>query len=72
MSALFHLIGSLHTISGRCMIVKTEPYSREEVGKVVQLRAGIEGLSLGEGVVTKLSGEGEKASLRCVLRSLGL
>ncbi|KDQ06626.1 hypothetical protein BOTBODRAFT_60491 [Botryobasidium botryosum FD-172 SS1] len=54
----------------RCMIVKTEPYSRDEVSKVVQLRAGIEGLSLGEGVVAKLAGEGETASLRYVLQLL--
>jgi RuvB-like protein 1 len=46
------------------MIVKTNSYSREEVGKVVQLRANVEGLKLGEGVLEKLSEEGERASLR--------
>ncbi|TFK65083.1 RuvB-like helicase 1 [Pluteus cervinus] len=54
----------------RCMIVKTDAYSREEVGKVVQLRAGVEGLKLGPGVVEKLAAEGEKSSLRYALQLL--
>ncbi|KAJ7723430.1 DNA helicase [Mycena metata] len=33
----------------RCMIVKTDGYTREQVGKVVQLRANVEGLRLGPG-----------------------
>jgi RuvB-like protein 1 len=48
------------------MIVKTEGYNREQVGKVVQLRANIEGLKLGTGVLEKLAAEGEKSSLRYV------
>jgi len=51
----------------RCMIVKTQSYTREEVGKVVQLRAHFEGLRLGSGVLERLAAEGEKSSLRSVL-----
>lgn len=47
------------------MIVKTEGYTREQVGKVVQLRAIVEGLKLGTGVLEQLAAEGEKTSLRC-------
>lgn len=46
------------------MIVKTEPYAKEQVAKVLQLRANIEGLKLAEGVLDKLATEGEKSSLR--------
>ena len=49
------------------MIVKTQSYTREEVGKVVQLRALIEGLKLGPSVLDRLAAEGEKSSLRFVL-----
>jgi RuvB-like protein 1 (pontin 52) len=48
----------------RCLIVKTESYTPEQVGKVVQLRAAVEGLNLGPGVLDKLSEEGERGSLR--------
>lgn len=49
------------------MIVKTDTHSREQISKVVQLRANIEGLKLGPGVVERLATEGEKSSLRSVL-----
>jgi RuvB-like protein 1 len=49
------------------MIVKTQSYTRGEVGKVVQLRALVEGLKLGPGVLERLAAEGEKSSLRFVL-----
>jgi RuvB-like protein 1 len=51
----------------RCLIVKTEAYTQEQVGKVVQLRAAVEGLQLGPGVLDKLAAEGERGSLRLVL-----
>ncbi|KAJ3901406.1 RuvB-like helicase 1 [Lentinula edodes] len=54
----------------RCMIVKTEPYAKEQVAKVLQLRANIEGLKLAEGVLDKLATEGEKSSLRYALQLL--
>ncbi len=46
------------------MIVKTEGYTREQVGKVVQLRADVEGLKLSPAVLARLATEGEKSSLR--------
>jgi RuvB-like protein 1 len=46
------------------LIVKTDAYTRDQVAKVVQLRANIEGLKLGEGVIDRLAIEGEKSSLR--------
>ncbi|EDR08315.1 DNA helicase, TBP-interacting protein [Laccaria bicolor S238N-H82] len=54
----------------RCMIVKTDGYTRDQIGKVVQLRATVEGLKLGEGVVDRLAAEGEKSSLRYALQLL--
>jgi len=54
----------------RCMIVKTEPYTKEQVAKVLQLRAQIEGLKLAEGVLDKLASEGERSSLRYALQLL--
>lgn len=54
----------------RCLIVKTETYTREQVGKVVQLRASVENIQLGPGVLEKLAEEGEKSSLRYALQLL--
>jgi RuvB-like protein 1 len=48
------------------MIVKTDGYNRDQVGKVVGLRANVEGLRLGAGVLERLALEGEKTSLRYV------
>jgi RuvB-like protein 1 len=53
-----------HCVSNSCLIVKTDGYSRDQVAKVVQLRANTEGLKLGERVIDKLAFEGEKSSLR--------
>ena len=53
------------------MIVKTDAYTREQIGKVVQMRANVEGLKLSSDVVDKLAGEGEKSSLRLVFLRLG-
>lgn len=54
----------------RCLIVKTEGYNKEQVGRVVQVRATVEGLKLGGGVLERLAEEGEKGSLRYVLGRL--
>jgi RuvB-like protein 1 (pontin 52) len=54
----------------RCMIVKTEAYLREQIGKVVQMRANVEGLKLGPDVLDRLAGEGERSSLRYSLQLL--
>ena len=50
----------------RCLIVKTNSYSVEEVAQVVQVRANVEGLKLGPGVLDRLAKEGERSSLRHV------
>lgn len=52
------------------MIVKTDAYTREQIGKVVQMRANVEGIKLLPDVLDKLAGEGEKSSLRYVSLSL--
>ncbi|KIY50226.1 RuvB-like helicase 1 [Fistulina hepatica ATCC 64428] len=52
----------------RCLIVKTASYTREEIAKVVQLRATVEGLKLGAGVLERLAEEGERGSLRYALQ----
>lgn len=44
--------------------MKTDGYTRDQVGKVVQLRATVEGLKVVEGVIDQLAAEGEKSSLR--------
>ncbi|KAG8893790.1 RuvB ATP-dependent DNA helicase pontin [Tulasnella sp. 417] len=54
----------------RCLIVKTEGYTKEQVAAVVQLRAQVEGLTLGPGVLDKIAVEGERASLRYALQLL--
>ena len=73
-SLLISLIGVVFSIqfilyailipSHRCLIVKTDAYNKEQIGKVVQLRANVEGLKLGAAVVENLSIVGEKSSLR--------
>ena len=52
------------------MIVRTEGYTQDQVGRVVQLRADVEGLKLSPGVLQRLAAEGEKTSLRYVLQLL--
>lgn len=47
-----------------CLIVKTDAYNRDQIAKVLQVRANVEGLKLGTGVLDKLSEEGERTSLR--------
>ncbi|KAI0337483.1 RuvB-like helicase 1 [Trametopsis cervina] len=54
----------------RCLIVKTEAYGVDEVAKVLLLRAGVEGLKLGAGVLDKLAAEGGRSSLRYALQLL--
>ncbi|EUC56254.1 RuvB-like helicase [Rhizoctonia solani AG-3 Rhs1AP] len=52
----------------RCLIVKTDPYTRVQVSQVVALRASVEGLTLGPGTLDRLAEEGEKGSLRYALQ----
>ncbi|KAH9936775.1 RuvB-like helicase 1 [Epithele typhae] len=54
----------------RCLIVKTMPYNQDAIAKVLQLRANIEGLKLGEGVLDRLAAKGSDSSLRYALQLL--
>ncbi|KAF9782080.1 RuvB-like helicase 1 [Thelephora terrestris] len=54
----------------RCLIVKTDIYNSNQIAKVLQLRANIEGLKLGTGVIERLVQEGDARSLRYVLQLL--
>jgi len=54
----------------RCLIVKTDAYNKEQIGKVVQVRANMEGLKLSSTVAENLSILGEKSSLRYALQLL--
>ncbi|KAI5829610.1 TIP49 C-terminus-domain-containing protein [Schizophyllum commune] len=54
----------------RCMIVRTEQYTIPQIMRVIELRATVEGLKLGEKVTEKLATSGEQASLRYALQLL--
>lgn len=44
--------------------MKTKGYTRDQIGKVIQLRATVEGFQLGEGVTDRSAADGERSSLR--------
>lgn len=46
------------------MIVKTDVYKKDEIARIINLRADIEGLKLGDSVLAKLADEGDRSSLR--------
>lgn len=48
----------------RCMIVKTMPYARPEIKKVLELRAKVEGLVIAPDALERLADEGVRTSLR--------
>ena len=54
----------------RCMIVKTDLYSRQEIRKVVELRCRVEGIALAPDALDKIADEGENSSLRFALQLL--
>ncbi|RDX48507.1 RuvB-like helicase 1 [Lentinus brumalis] len=54
----------------RCVIVRATTYNKEEIAKVLQLRANVEGLQLGEGVLDTLAQKGVDSSLRYALQLL--
>lgn len=54
----------------RCMIVRTLPYSREEIKQVLGLRLKVEGLAIKDEALEKLADDGVRTSLRSVT-SLG-
>lgn len=47
--------------------MRTAPYEKDAIAKVVQLRANVEGLKLGEGVLERLAQKGHESSLRSAL-----
>ena len=49
------------------MIVRTMPYSREEIKIVVQTRLKVEGLAIQEDALEKLADDGVRTSLRYAL-----
>ena len=61
-----HSTLAVHWVYCRCLIVKTEPYTRDQVARVIELRTTVEGLTLGPGVLERLASEGAKRSLRYV------
>lgn len=53
----------------RCMIVRTLPYSRDEIKQVLGLRLKVEGLAVKEDALEKLADDGARTSLRSVAAS---
>lgn len=54
----------------RCMIVKTQLYTRDEIRRVIEIRSKTEGISLSIEALDRLADEGEKTSLRFALQLL--
>ncbi|RKP10498.1 DNA helicase [Thamnocephalis sphaerospora] len=52
----------------RVLIVRTIPYTREQIHDIVQLRAQIEGLKLQEGALAQLADTGARTSLRYAIQ----
>jgi RuvB-like protein 1 (pontin 52) len=48
----------------RCMIVRTLPYGREEIRRVLEARIKVEGLKVGEAALDVLADHGVRTSLR--------
>ena len=58
------VIGAVLISIQRCLIVKTDAYSKEQTGKVMQLRGDVEEIKLSLAIAEQLSVVGEKSSLR--------
>ncbi|CEQ42550.1 hypothetical protein JCM5296_003294 [Sporobolomyces johnsonii] len=54
----------------RCMIVRTLPYTRDEIKIVLQTRLKVEGLAIQEDALEKLADDGVRTSLRYALQLL--
>ncbi len=54
----------------RCMIVRTLPYSRDEIKQVLSLRLKVEGLAVKDDALEKLADDGVRTSLRFALQLL--
>jgi DNA helicase TIP49 (TBP-interacting protein) len=55
----------------RLLIIRTLPYTREEMKTIIEIRAKTEGLSLSAEAAELLAGVGERASLRWVMNVVG-
>ena len=49
--------------------MRTDTYTKDAIAKVLQLRANVEGLKLGDGVLDRLATKGSEGSLRYVGRA---
>lgn len=54
----------------RLLIVPTHPYNTSEIRTIVKLRAKVEGLTISDAAISKLSEHGTKVSLRYALQLL--
>ncbi|OWZ81138.1 RuvB-like helicase 1 [Cryptococcus neoformans Bt85] len=54
----------------RCMIVKTQLYTRDEIRRIVEMRCKVEGIAITSEALDKLADEGERSSLRYALQLL--
>ncbi|CAG8449514.1 6130_t:CDS:2 [Ambispora gerdemannii] len=54
----------------RILIIRTLPYTQEDIKAIVQIRAKIEGLTLTDDVLNDMAVTGEKTSLRYVIQLL--
>jgi len=54
----------------RCMIIRTQPYSLEEVAQIVAIRAATEGISVSDEALPALAEVGGRTSLRYVCQLL--
>jgi RuvB-like protein 1 (pontin 52) len=54
----------------RCMIVKTQLYTREEIRAVIEIRARVEGIQLDDAALERLADRGAESSLRYALQLL--
>merc|ERR1712080_407834 len=54
----------------RLLIVKTLPYSQEEMNQIIKIRAATEGLTVDEDALAMLSEAGTKATLRYAVQLL--
>jgi RuvB-like protein 1 len=65
-------IRSAHGIPGdlldRLLIIRTLPYTLEEIRLIIRLRARTEGLNVSEAALETLADEGEKSSMRYALQ----
>lgn len=54
----------------RCMIVRTLPYTDEEIRQVIRIRTATEGIAVSDDAITKLTELGTRTSLRFALQLL--